>query len=108
MSTRTTVYQGALAPEAYELTVTAPSGVDLTTASGFTLHVRTPTAETVTWSVVASGVTATTAVLTHLFQAGETDIPGAYSIYASFNISGGSLRTNTQVLWVLEQFALNT
>lgn len=102
------VYAGAVAPAAFALTVDPIDGVDLSTATGFVFNVRKPNGAETTWAATTTQTSATGAVVTHVFAAGDVDLPGTYSVFVSFAIAGGTLRTDTIALAVIERFALSS
>ncbi len=100
-----TVYAGAVAPEAYALDITpGTSGVDLSDVSDAEFRVRPHGAAEVVWTPVMSNQTATTLTLTYEFEAGAVDVAGPYIVYASLTIPDGTVRTVPRVLTVKGKF----
>lgn len=102
------VYQGAVAPEVYQLDITpGSSGIDLSTVSAAVLKVHLPDGTDTTWSVVMSNKTTTTLTLKHTFINTDTAQTGIYVIYASLTISLGTVRTRPSRLLVKVPYAVD-
>ena len=100
-TTTNTIYQGAVAPEALQLTVSAgTSGFDLTTVTAVSLVARYTTDATATWAATIQSATAATLVLSHTMQASDTAILGTVSIHAVMTVPGGTIRSEAARFYV--------
>ncbi len=102
-----TVYAGDRSPKAFALDVTPNDGVNLSQVTAWEMRVRRPDGTRATWSADASGVTPTTAKVTHVFAADGSDlpIPGAYDVIVWLTFSnGGQLQTDPYMLTVYDSF----
>ena len=115
MSTLSSVYTGALAPES--LSVSCRQGdsiVDMTTVTGGELHVRKPDGTKQVWPAFVSlgpeppAPTPELLTLVHPFDAGDVDEAGCYTIIAHLTLLGGGyVRTQPKVLHVFDEFSIN-
>ena len=102
---QTTIYQGAVAPETFQLTVSAgTSGVDLTTVSGASFKVKLPDGTTTTWSATTSGATVSSIVVSHTLVSGDTTQTGTYYIYATLTVPGGTVRSVPVAVAVVDAY----
>jgi hypothetical protein len=79
----TFIWQYAVAPEAVRIDITRPTGstFDFTTVTSADISViESPDGSTPIWSATLSNQTATTVRLSHVFAAGETDVPGDFRL----------------------------
>jgi hypothetical protein len=67
------IHQGAVAPYALTFTVTSPDPAtfDLSTATAAELRVKRENGSADVWPCTLSGLTTTTAILTHIFAVGD-------------------------------------
>lgn len=104
----TTVWTGALAPEALVISVTS-TDFDLSTVSAATIYMcAQPDASTTvtTLSATISAQTSTSLTLTHQWQAGETATTGTFYVYASLTLTGGTITTPRDTLYVRQRFGV--
>jgi hypothetical protein len=101
----TTIYQGAVAPETYEMNVTpGSSGVDLLTVTAASLAVQLYDGTEVSWTATRSNQTATTLRLTHTMALADTPQIGTYRVYAVLTVPSGTVRTTPDSLNILPRF----
>lgn len=99
------VYAGAVAPEAYSLSVTpGTSGIDLSTVTAASFKVVKAGGTSATWTATRSNQTTSTLTLTYTFLSGDIDTPGVYAIYAALTIPSGTVRTQPKQLIVKGQY----
>lgn len=101
----TTIYQGAVAPEALAINVVpGQSGLDLSTVTAATLSVKDLAGTVSTWSATRSNQTASTLTLTHTLVAGDTAVLGLHIVYANLTVPGGTIRTIPKTFTVADPF----
>lgn len=113
MSTSTTIYAGAVAPETFVQTFTASDlqfAIDLATVTAAVFKTRDPDGDLADWTATIS-YNATTQVLTvtHVFAAGppsEVTNVGTWAVYAALTVPGGVVPTKPRALIVLDQYAI--
>ena len=85
---------GAVDPQAMSLNITSSAALpDLTAVLSAQISVFKPDRSEVTWDATISNQTASGLTLTHLFQATDLDLPGAYELKALLTTSSGIART---------------
>lgn len=97
------VYQGDVAPAACVFKITpGTTGVDLSTVTLGTIHVRKPNGTQTTWTTVLSNQTSTTLTATHAFASNgsDLDVYGLWAAWIVLTIPAGALRVPPQVLTV--------
>jgi hypothetical protein len=99
----TTVFRGAVGPEALAVTITrGKSNLDLSTVTQVTLVVRDPQDVERTWTTVISGQTTTQLTATHVFVAGDVPIVTTYRVMPHLTVPSGTRRGEPFTLQVLE------
>lgn len=90
------IYQNALQPEAFSVTVTnGDTGLDMTTVTAASLSVQLPDGTTTTWVASISGATTTQLTVTHTMpSSAPSDVAtvGEYSVVAVLTIPSGTVR----------------
>ena len=100
-----TVYVNALSPQAVSMTITAPAGIDLTTATSVSLTVKKPSGAQVTWTTsIVSAATATMTV-SHPFDAGDVDQAGQYVVVPTVTFPSGPRFGSRALFRVEDHFA---
>lgn len=89
-----TLYAGAASPESIRVTITGPVTLDLTDVVGAVATVHRPGASAAEWTFVLGAATATSLILTRVFDAGGGDVPagGAYKLGIRLDFGGGVVR----------------
>lgn len=101
-----TTYVGAVAPEAMLCRmVSGQSGLDLTTATGGSFRVKKPDGTIVTWSATLSAATATSVLMTYLYQAGDLDLAGKYIVVPKLAFVSGSVQGSAFSRTIIDPFA---
>lgn len=96
MSTRIQLYQGATAPEHFDIIIPATADFDPQTSSDWIATVHTPDDRDVEWAISVVLLDATEAHLRHIFET-PTNIPlqGIYQITPRCTTPDGSRRAFT-------------
>jgi hypothetical protein len=102
-------YVGTVAPAVYTRVLSIAdmpelASLDFTTVTAAVFHVKSPDRTLATWTAVRSGATTSSLTLTHAFLSGDLFTPGAYEVYAVLTVPGGTPRTSTRVLQVLDEY----
>lgn len=109
MSALPTIHAGEVAPQVIEINV-LPSDLlpSLSVVTSIALAVEKPNSQgqrvEVAWAVTLSNQTATTLRGTHLFQAGDLDVPGEYSAVLEMTTPAGVVRAEPSQFLVLRKF----
>lgn len=100
------IHLDAVAPYALRYEATSDDAAfDLTTPTAARFEVLKPDGEELTWSATLSDQQTTTATLTHIFAAGELDIPGDYRIEPRMDTPSGEFVAEVKVLRVRQRFS---
>lgn len=103
------IWEGALAPERYELVVssTVEDGIDLSTVAAAEFVVRSPSGVESTWTATRA-YSAETGKLTiaHTFHASTSELNavGMWTVYAKLTVPSGIARSRPQVIYVRNRF----
>lgn len=104
-----TLYVGQVDPQVYSAYVTQVSSVpsfNFTTVTAASIRVRKPSGATQTWTATISDQTAAGLTATHTLQVGDLDEAGSYTGYLLMTVPGGVVRSDADVFFVAEEFAV--
>lgn len=101
-----TLYAGAADPESLRVTVTGPVTLDLTAVVGAEATVIKPGGSTATWDFVLGAATATSLVLTRVFDAGGGDVAsGVHRLLLRLDFGGGVVRRTAPVSFTVTAYS---
>lgn len=100
---------GQVAPHTYFVYMSQSGSLasfDFTTVTDADIVILKPSGATETWSGTISDQTAAGMTVTHTLSAGDLDEAGTYLGYVSMTVPGGTLRSDTNRISVVDEFAV--
>lgn len=103
-----TIYAGDRAPKAWQLQLTAMSGVDFTAVTAWEFHVRRPDGKHATWTAEPSDLSSSAVKLTHVLAADGSDVDdyGPYDVIAWLTLAAGNLQSDPVTLFVQDSYGV--